>query len=463
MSSEPRPQPVSDTFNQSQWNIVSTGTDRAWVTLNFLSKVVANTAAAIITFTLGIKTNSLETITSGGTANVYVNASIVDINNNGLTRIGNGASNVTLGSATNTAVNIYKPKSLTAILSPEDNSTNIPSTSWVQSFWTNIKDNVSTTFYYLQTFTSGIETLLINPLTGSTNFNICSVDGTTQDVNILNGNYGLGTPRGNLKLCSGENTDTDPTKNNIEILSGNGYTNYGNLVVGNPLTQASLEGRLYINSIVQSINDIDILNADYTTPLVMGDLNIMCGTVDAGCTQGKVRIQSGTSNGGTTIGNSLSSLDFRAGLITFYYPISPSYSYPIGAGKIGEVKSGTYTPFPVFSTFTSGTAIIYSTITLTAEGVYQFFFQGSFTATGTTVVSLMRFIIVTTTGGKFGQISNNLGGPLSATGDYTNSCCSTVYHSGTSKTYQALVTMDFTGGSPSTTPNAFYFNATRIA
>jgi len=466
MSSEPRPQPVSDTFNQSQWNIVSTGTDRAWVTLNFLSKVVANTAAAIITFTLGIKTNTIDTIISGGTANLYINASVVDINNNGLTRIGNGASNVTLGSATNTAVNIYKPKSMTVIASPVDNSTNIPSTSWVYSFWNNIKDNVSTTFFYLQTFTSGIETLLINPLTGSTNFNICSVDGTTQNVNILNGVYGLGTSRGNLKICCGEDTDTDLTKNSVEILTGNGYSNYGNLTIGNNATEITIEGRMFINTLTSSPNGVDILNGNYPAAQNKGEINIMCGTCDAGSINGNIKIQGGNTMAGMALGNANSSLDLKAGTITIYQPWSPFYSYPIGAGKIGEIKSGTYIVFPLFSTFTSGTGIVYSTITLTAlqEGVYQFFFQGSFTAAaGTTVVSMMRFIIVTTSGGKFGQISNNLGGPLSAGGDFTNSCSSTVYHSGTSKTYQAIVIMEFTGGAPSTTPNAFLFTATRIA
>ena len=128
---EAPPVPVSNSFNVSQWNATDTGAaaTQSWVSRNFLSRVIADTAASIITFTLGIKTNILQTITGGGTASVYLNASTVDICTNGLTRIGNGASTVQLGSSTNTAVNIYKPKSLTTVASPEDNTTNIPTTS----------------------------------------------------------------------------------------------------------------------------------------------------------------------------------------------------------------------------------------------------------------------------------------------------------------------------------------------
>ena len=153
MSSEPRPV-ICDVYNYKNWN-VETGTDatKLWVSRNFLSKVIADTAANIISFTLGIKTNILQTIAAGGTASVYLHASIVDICTNGLTRIGNGASTVQLGSSTNTAVNIYKPKSLTTIASPEDSSTNIPSTSWVQNWWTYIK-SIENTYLLTQTFQS---------------------------------------------------------------------------------------------------------------------------------------------------------------------------------------------------------------------------------------------------------------------------------------------------------------------
>ena len=56
MSSEAPPQPVSTAFNVSQWNILPTGKDRAWVTTNFLSKVIADVAQGIISFVSGIKT-----------------------------------------------------------------------------------------------------------------------------------------------------------------------------------------------------------------------------------------------------------------------------------------------------------------------------------------------------------------------------------------------------------------------
>jgi hypothetical protein len=563
MSSEPPPQPVSDTFNQSQWGLPSTSgaTDRAWVTLNFLSKVNADTASQIITFltgirtdrirqntgtnidigvagsvarlrqptlldaiasntdnstlmpstawvqgwwanilsavavtfsqltsfsagiatntiqtvsgtlitmsnqtqmTLGAKTSALETVALGGTANVYLTASIVDICNGGLTRIGNGASTVQLGSATNTAVNMYNPKLLSVIASSEDNSTNIPSTAWIAGWWSNIKTTKENVWTLIQTFNGAIEVTAVNPVPALTDLNFANDYNQKQNVLILSGDYDVIKPRGNVKISCGNSNNTTVGQNNVEILTG---VSYGDLAMGNARTNISTEGRTYLNSVIASANDIDILNANYLATS-KGSLNIQGGNCNIASTNGNFNLQHGTTTAKVTIGNSLSSIDLKAGAITLYFPLTPNYTVTAdgtGAGKIGEIISGNYAGGTSAFTLGAGTEKDYSSITLTAVGVYSIFFQGAVVANGNITLLRLRVesnVTNSPNGTKYGELNTYIGSRSGALS--TNSICSTVYNAGT-RTYTAKVYLEFAGVQPEAIGTDFLFLITRIA
>ena len=110
MSSEPPPQPVSDTFNYSQWNRDQNLTI-AEASYRYLSKVVSDTAAGLISFAAGIKTNTINAFS--GTV-------------------------ITIGNSSSTANNIWVPVLASTVPASTDNSTKIPSTQWVRSWFNNV-------------------------------------------------------------------------------------------------------------------------------------------------------------------------------------------------------------------------------------------------------------------------------------------------------------------------------------
>ena len=343
---EAPPVPVSDSFNISQWNATDTGKSatQSWVNRNFLSKVIIDSASKLISFASGITTNSIS-VYSGNTISI----------------------GTTIGGQT---VALYSPTTNVPVLSSTDNSIKIPNTSWVNSWFGNIVNNMSLIWALAQTFTLGIVTNSIKCITTSGTLNINSVDSGT----------------GGVIICGG------PTQTSgVTIGNNNGITS----------------------------NKIDI-------------------------------------------GSQTKTLSLTGSTIDLATALRPFYSYPIGVDKIGEIKTGTYAPSPPVQNFITSIPLVYSTITLTTAGVYQFFFQGGFNAVdNTTNIPSARFMIVTTSFTKRGQISTNFGA-LSTTFDYTNSCSSTVYHTGT-ETYQAIVQLYFINTAPVTTPNSFVFTATRIA
>jgi len=173
----------------------------------------------------------------------------------------------------------------------------------------------------------------------------------------------------------------------------------------------------------------------------------------------------GNTNGITTnkidIGSQTKTLSLTGSTIDLITPFRPFYSYPIAVDRIGEVKTGTLALSPPIQNFITTIAQVYSTITLTREGIYQFFFQSAFVAVdNTTSATNVRYFIVSSSV-KYGQTTTNFGS-LSTAFEYTNSCSSTVYHTGT-QTYQAIVQIYFINTAPQTTPNNFVFTATRIA
>ena len=153
MSSEAPPQPVSTAFNVSQWKILSTGKDRAWVTTNFLSKVIADVAQGIISFVSGIKTNIITVYTG-----------IV----------------LTIGE-TGKTVNLWYPTLASPNPTDTDTSTKISSTSWVGSWFNYKRLNEDIDWVVAQSFRAGIKTNKITFYTGST-VTIGTVDSTATNL-----------------------------------------------------------------------------------------------------------------------------------------------------------------------------------------------------------------------------------------------------------------------------------------
>ena len=81
MSSQPPPYPITNDFNEANWNI-STGFTQAQANAKYLSKLFDSVANGVISFVLGLKTNRI-TFYSGST--------------------------ITIGTVDSTATNIYKP------------------------------------------------------------------------------------------------------------------------------------------------------------------------------------------------------------------------------------------------------------------------------------------------------------------------------------------------------------------
>ena len=123
MSSEPPPEPISNSFNVSQWNI-NTFT-QAQADTRYISKLFDSVANGIISFVLGLKTNRI-TFYSGTT--------------------------ITIGTVDSTATNIYKPILSSTAPANNANNTSIISTAWVNSFWTYVRTQAYS-WSGIQTFT----------------------------------------------------------------------------------------------------------------------------------------------------------------------------------------------------------------------------------------------------------------------------------------------------------------------
>ena len=83
-------------------------------------------------------------------------------------------------------VSIYNPQTQTSIVDKADSTSKIPSTAWVNDWFTNILDTSSLVWALAQTFTIGIRTNSINPITTSGTIQIGN-SGTTNIGNIALG------------------------------------------------------------------------------------------------------------------------------------------------------------------------------------------------------------------------------------------------------------------------------------
>ena len=242
---EPPPNPITATFNVNAWiQSVSSGLSLATANTLFLSKTIASTAQGVISFVSGIKSNII-TVYSG--------------------------TSLTLRQLSGATVGIYNANVLNLIADPTDNSTTIPSTSWVNLWFANVLNTTELVWMLAQTFTLGVLTNSINPILSS---------GTLQ--------IGQGSTTNNVEIASQVSRST--------ILQlGDGDTSSGGIHIGNG---------------VNSSNNIQILNSSYTSTNVKGTLNIQTGaSISALSTGGGFNLQSGSWNGVASIGNPSSRLD----------------------------------------------------------------------------------------------------------------------------------------------------------
>jgi hypothetical protein len=137
MSSEPPPQPVSDNYNQADWNREQTLTV-AGAAYRFLSKRVSDIAFGVISFAQGLQSNLITVYT--GTV-------------------------LTIGSVGNT-VNLFNPILSSTVPADTDNSTSIISSAWVNTFWTYVRTQAYS-WSGIQTFSTGIVTNGIASTSGS--------------------------------------------------------------------------------------------------------------------------------------------------------------------------------------------------------------------------------------------------------------------------------------------------------
>jgi hypothetical protein len=288
MSSEPPPQPISNHFNIADWNR-GNNLSISSASYRYLSKVVSDTAQGLISFVQGIKTNTISafsgfiiTIGDGTTTNLnlyspkllsalaissndtsivsssWVKSWFTDIlNNSTLTwfqsqNFSGGISTatiqsyfssvITIGNSSSTANNIWIPVLASTAPANTDNSTKIPSTAWVQSWFANVIDTFSITWVYPQTFFSGIVS------------NSMNATGTGQNLlignNITAGNIIIGqylNPFGSLQLAGGLNgiANVDVGYMNVNALRMNslGAINLGDpfdINNGNPTSITNL-------------------------------------------------------------------------------------------------------------------------------------------------------------------------------------------------------------------------------
>jgi hypothetical protein len=331
---ESPPVPVSNSFNKSQWNATDTGKSatQSWVNRNFLSKVLADTAANLISFANAIKTN------------------VITAYSENILTIGEG------GGGTKT-VRLYYPYLAVAILDAADDTGRIPSTSWVQLWFGNIINNLSLTWANAQTFTLGIVTNSIKCITTSGILNINSVEMGTGGVIICGGSTQTsGVTIGNTngittnKIDIGSQTKTlSLTGSTIDLITpfrpfysytaaGTGAGKIGEIVVGSYTGGATIGsgGALVYSSILL---DVGIWHIDGMASFDINNVSTIVDFVD-------IFIQTNPATAyGTTHGRNITIQPPQSLSQTYCYPVSSIINKNVGGGltTVNLVVQITYT------------------------------------------------------------------------------------------------------------------------
>jgi len=225
---------------------------------------------------------------------------------------------------------------------PSPITTGFNESAWIQPPLTNALANRNyllkirpDTANVVETFTAGIKTNTINPLTTS---------GIVAIGNVTTNNTEIGAVVGRSTI----------------LHIGDGDTSSGNIL---------------IQSGTDSTGNVQILNGTYGAGIVAGNVNILNGTHNATTTGGDVLIHRGNANGEFNVGNSLSTINLNAGTtnvtnLTTVNPITTSYTaIPNATNQLGFrlFSAGTVTSFPLSATNLNSVTVGSGVWMITAE------------------------------------------------------------------------------------------------
>jgi len=364
--------------------IVSQAFLKASALSNYAQKTVANTWDLLQTFSSGIKTNTITTVTGNLSLPASTTVTPTDLNDNStlvpttawiksqnytssagfVTYNGVGpfttqqtfSSGVKTDSiALNVGSSLSLPASTTTTPTVPDNTTRVPTTSWVNTTITNALNATTlfaklagtTAFTAIQTFNLGIKTNTINSITDGATMTIGSTQTATGIVSI-----GANQSKVNIKNDSGAGGE-------VNIMSSDltgGYINIGNYstFLTPAWTTTTIEGDVNIGNADRDINIYgNILGTLKTNSIAPTTTN---GEIILGSTTGTMilngEVTATTQTVGTT-GNLLATCDFvlanggGGGFNPNTTQITPTYTPASDLTKLGG--------FAVFQS-TAGTA-----------------------------------------------------------------------------------------------------------
>jgi hypothetical protein len=365
MSSQPQPQPVSDTYNLADWNREQTLTV-AGATYRFLSKRVSDIAFGVISFAQGLQSNLITVYT--GTV-------------------------LSIGSVSNT-VNLFNPILSSTVPANTDNSTSIISSAWVNSFWTYVRTQAYS-WSGIQTFTNGITTNLLATTTNSTALAIAGnnetgsifiANSSTRTGSILIGAKALFPPSNIIIVGSSGVTSTTVNGNTVNV-----GTNSTNIVVniGNISTITNIYSPLLSSTIpANTSNDTSIISSawvnsfwTYVKTLANTWADVQTFSALPLITASYAAITGANTSNTIITANWLNAtwLPYLRGLantwddvqtftssISLSAPITITYSYPVSAGFLGERIDGAV----IATFFALNTSTNISSVSLT-KGVWM--------------------------------------------------------------------------------------------
>ena len=340
MSSEPPPQPVSDTFNYSQWNVEQSLTI-AGAAYRFLSKRVSDTAFGVISFAQGLQSNLITVYT--GTV-------------------------LSIGSVGNT-VNLFNPILSSTVPADTDNSTSIISSAWVNSFWTYVRTQAYS-WSGIQTFTNGIVT---NSLTTTTNSIALAIAGgnetgaiyignsLTRTGAILIGAKALFPASNTIVLGSTGVTATTVNGNivNVGTTSTNTAVNIGNTgtttniyspllsstIPANTSNDTSIISSAWVNSFWTYVKTLTNTWADVQTfsalPLITASYAAITGANTSNTIITANWLNATWLPYLRGLANTWAAVQTFTSSISLSAPITITYSYPVSAGFLGETIDGS--------------------------------------------------------------------------------------------------------------------------
>ena len=241
MSIEQPPYPIFNNIDYNGSFFASSPTlTQAEANTLYLKKTQPDTSGVLETFTGGILADNIQSIT--GTSSIF-STTMSSLS------IGSLASAISWGgTATTTTLNGPLLTTNATNLAIGDNSNNIPSTNWVQSFWVLVKGQANT-WSQVNTFTNSVLTPTItyagtmNIGNTATTLNIGTQASRTAGIHIGDGNSASGL----VHINNGTNV---ASTNAVRILDGTGST--GSVNIGVVGTTTNLNGTTNIYSQVNT-------------------------------------------------------------------------------------------------------------------------------------------------------------------------------------------------------------------